>query len=420
VDFLSRELQLAAEQPGCPICRLASASEASYLNSFLRESISDPEVRDRLRASLGLCARHLWLLHDTEKVRYGTGLSTAGVLEDLVGVVMGGLELARRKGSKSNLRPGSPCMACQFVYSTEQAYLKSLARRPLPRPPALCLPHLLAAVPHWRAAHVTMLEFAVEALIGVAQGGNAAALADALYGAASLAPPPLPSESATADSELPDAPPCPACAARLEATGQAILVPPASEEQGLPPPRPAVLGGLLCKQHGQALKDLLPDPRESQQASSRLALDGRRLVGELNLPVLRRMVEGRKGRYGLIPMLTRANRLPAEQECPACRQLSSVERLVVDDIAARSTSLLQPYSADALCLNHLLPVLHVLPTDQEEALAALVVGRLKPLQWELREYIRKHAWENRHEPKGQEQSSWTRATRFLAGERGAF
>lgn len=78
-------------------------------------------------------------------------------------------------------------------------------------------------------------------------------------------------------------------------------------------------------------------------------------------------------------------------------------------------------ASDGLCLGHLRQALAL--AEQEQPEAALFLGRtartrLNRLVRGLHGYIRKHAWELRHEPKlPEEQSSWIRAVAFFAGER---
>lgn len=78
-------------------------------------------------------------------------------------------------------------------------------------------------------------------------------------------------------------------------------------------------------------------------------------------------------------------------------------------------------ASDGLCLHHLRRALAQAGREHPEAalfLARTARDKLDRLAVELREYIRKHAWEFRHEPKlSEEQSSWIRAVAFFAGDR---
>jgi hypothetical protein len=57
------DLRDAFRQEGCPVCRLTLAGVARYIGAVDYESVADPGVRERLRASLGFCNAHAhqWL-----------------------------------------------------------------------------------------------------------------------------------------------------------------------------------------------------------------------------------------------------------------------------------------------------------------------------------------------------------------------
>ncbi len=77
-------------------------------------------------------------------------------------------------------------------------------------------------------------------------------------------------------------------------------------------------------------------------------------------------------------------------------------------------------ASDGLCLPHLRRALALAGPKRTQAalfLARVAHEKLTRLDGELQEYIRKHAWEFRHEPKlPSEQSAWIRAVAFFAGE----
>lgn len=79
------------------------------------------------------------------------------------------------------------------------------------------------------------------------------------------------------------------------------------------------------------------------------------------------------------------------------------------------------HASDGLCLAHLRRALALAGPERAQAASFLVrttYEKLTRLDGELQEYIRKHAWEFRHEPKlPSEQSAWIRATAFFAGEK---
>lgn len=107
--------------------------------------------------------------------------------------------------------------------------------------------------------------------------------------------------------------------------------------------------------------------------------------------------------------------------CPACKVIGALEDAYLHCLVrqAASAEFQRWYSAsDGLCLPHLRRALAY--AKDEEAVRFLVdvaAAKLGQLQMHLREYVRKHAWENRHEPKTSlEQNSWIRAVAFFAGE----
>jgi hypothetical protein len=77
-------------------------------------------------------------------------------------------------------------------------------------------------------------------------------------------------------------------------------------------------------------------------------------------------------------------------------------------------------ASDGLCLPHLRMTLICARTRAPQALADLAgdaVRRLQRLLGALREYIRKHDWNYRHEPMSpEERRSWIRAVAFFVGE----
>ncbi len=74
-----------------------------------------------------------------------------------------------------------------------------------------------------------------------------------------------------------------------------------------------------------------------------------------------------------------------------------------------------------LCAHHALVALHIWrnPEDKLQLRAALV-ARLQQLQADLREFIRKHDWNHRDEPLGQEKDAVPRAIQILTGPQRQF
>ncbi|MDQ3855674.1 MAG: DUF6062 family protein [Chloroflexota bacterium] len=155
----------AFQTEGCPVCRLALNSARSYLHSLSYEGgLTDPDVRDRLRASHGFCSRHAYLWLDQQHV-----LGTAILYDDLLAHISeelrnlryrrrGGLSgLTAWSGGRSQgeaLNPHEPCIPCQVEADTElfatRTLLSSLSEPEFWRlyrdSAGLCLPHLQMAL----------------------------------------------------------------------------------------------------------------------------------------------------------------------------------------------------------------------------------------------------------------------------------
>lgn len=150
------EVQESLEKPGCPICTLDSQAEARYLQSLFREGITDPDIRDKVRAAGGFCMHHAGLIVDG-----GNPLGTAILGQDLVANWRKLIEGTwSQTGSQRTARlqaalpdPRLSCPACAAVSAAEHRYLRALlemADKPEVQPrlesgAGLCLPHLLEA-----------------------------------------------------------------------------------------------------------------------------------------------------------------------------------------------------------------------------------------------------------------------------------
>jgi nucleotide-binding universal stress UspA family protein len=73
------DLSDALARPGCAVCRLVANAVDRYLRGLLHESVNNPGVRERLRASSGFCREHSWQLQ-----RRGDPLSIAILWRDLL------------------------------------------------------------------------------------------------------------------------------------------------------------------------------------------------------------------------------------------------------------------------------------------------------------------------------------------------
>jgi hypothetical protein len=136
------ELEKAAAQPGCPLCRIAAARAEQYLDNLLFEHVSDRVFRAAYRAAGGFCAAHSRHL---ESFRDGLAVAILGrdILEDRLH------SFATGKFRKSR----APCPVCVEQDRIEAEYLGFLAgsggdspdeaglREVFIASDGLCLPH---------------------------------------------------------------------------------------------------------------------------------------------------------------------------------------------------------------------------------------------------------------------------------------
>lgn len=136
---------------------------------------------------------------------------------------------------------------------------------------------------------------------------------------------------------------------------------------------------------------------------------------------------GRMGRWlaqylpAPAPATSLLARLSPTASCRACEMIGDREETYLIWLARQSgdPEFRGWYSAsDGLCLPHLRRAL-TYAEDEETVrfLAQVAADKLKPLLADLGEYLRKHSWHNRDEPKYPwEQASWIRSVAFFAGE----
>jgi hypothetical protein len=150
----------ALDQPGCPVCRLATEAVDAYLTSVCYEQVNDLDVRDELREAGGYCGAHA---HRFLHQRHGP-LASAIVYRDVLanaarrikpaipqnGSFLGGL-LAGRNPRRSTVGVDPQrCPACHVLDESERRHLETLRTRIVdPSVQAsyraadgLCLPHL--------------------------------------------------------------------------------------------------------------------------------------------------------------------------------------------------------------------------------------------------------------------------------------
>jgi hypothetical protein len=162
------EVREALAEDGCPVCRLATRAATRYLEMLLYESVNDPDVRERLRRSLGFCAPHA-----AEALEAGARLGLAIIYRDLLDGARARLKAGVRRKASSvrkgvclRLTPhGDPalatgprarverliCPVCEQYGMAEERALEALADhlgeeemgRAYDESGGLCLPHLL-------------------------------------------------------------------------------------------------------------------------------------------------------------------------------------------------------------------------------------------------------------------------------------
>jgi hypothetical protein len=434
-DVVSAKLERALEKSGCAICRLAREQEESYLYYFAWENVNDPQVRTRLRASFGFCSRHTWTLHDLEREWWGDGLESALVLDDVIHDVAVRLRAIRPGRQAALLQPRGACPACQLRQQAVATYLLWLVRH-LARPEfralyigngGICIPHLRECLSLNPDAATFLVDIALQLLDKAFEPRS---LAGVVYGWNSIDNSTENRSVATNSSrEVVEDPPCPACAWRLQYDPTAVLATcpwPARDESADWSAARGATGG-LCHRHGVSLAELLDIPASHDAARSVLDEFGR-ATREWLLTTRAEVIRRRRDRARLPPgWLQALARGPARRDAPssclACQRVSASEKdflwTTLSSTVARGQPHSQPFDLP-VCLPHLRIALPLATDEQAAVLARNVAGRLEFLGGEVRDFIRKHGWDYRDEPRGPEQTSWIRATRFVAGERNAW
>jgi hypothetical protein len=201
MDILTFNLVNAFQQAECPVCYLKRTYEARYIFMLLWENVNDSNTRARFVDALGFCRSHAWQLVETERDRFGGGLGTGILYQDLTHRARQGLaELRQREnlwarlswlergcqmvykwlrrksferyiiGFPSALVAQAECRVCQIGRETEVAYVDALGkacaegefRERYRASMGLCLPHLRAAIEtsHDPATRVFLIETA--------------------------------------------------------------------------------------------------------------------------------------------------------------------------------------------------------------------------------------------------------------------
>jgi hypothetical protein len=106
--------------------------------------------------------------------------------------------------------------------------------------------------------------------------------------------------------------------------------------------------------------------------------------------------------------------------CPACKSIEQSEKYASDQFLAvlKEEEMKNLYlKSGGLCFHHLQRVLSISNESETAFLIEDEIKRSRRLNDELREFLRKVAYEYRDEPKGAEQTSWVRAAEFFVGKR---
>lgn len=397
-DLISAELERALEEEGCPLCRIARAQEERYLQGFLWENVTDPEVRDRLRADLGYCPRHTWLMFDLEHRLWGTASGTATLLHDLLTVVTG--RLARPRLSASIAPPTMICVADRLRRQHERTHAAWLLRH-LARPEflslyrrngGLCRYHL-RLIPGARSAVAPVLIETARSNLG--RRLKDSDLVDFLYGQVARQVPPVQSE-AHPPRNAHDLP-CPRCVDYLRREEEAIVRVITTDDES----------SSLCDHHGLAVGAKLRDPQLRDQ--TRAFLQRQRMLTEPRLGEQLLAEDHPRIRISFLrPSRGRPDSGSVSPECPVCRAATETEYDRLRVLTDRSV---------ALCLPHLQLALAATSTEEARTWTRSALHTLDPLNHGLEEYLRKSSWDNRDEPKGDDLPAPHRAVRAFAGER---
>lgn len=142
-------LERALREEGCPLCRRIREAEERWIWNVLYELTGDPEVHERLAASLGVCREHAALLVQVVQTReLVTPTGVARLYETVVAHALAALtDLPRRR--KSAFRAECPlCALAKEAEDRESWFLGELLGDPrfwalYENSDGLCLPHLL-------------------------------------------------------------------------------------------------------------------------------------------------------------------------------------------------------------------------------------------------------------------------------------
>ena len=157
----------ALKEKGCPVCNLVQKTTHMSMDSFLYELVNDPNVRKKIRKSLGFCNTHAWQL---QKIGDGFGLSI--IYNELLGMLNDKMLLADSKKDKINIKAllkelaggraradyqdkiKASCPVCNDLRDCEKRYITAFIegfneaefRVAFGGSFGLCLPHIVSAL----------------------------------------------------------------------------------------------------------------------------------------------------------------------------------------------------------------------------------------------------------------------------------
>jgi hypothetical protein len=161
MDFFAQDLYATMSHPGCPVCQCAAADEWQYFIDFVRYSLNDPDLRDKLLKARGFCSRHGWIFLQVLEREFGSGTPAAMLYRHLIKVELETIARMRhpRRWRKPSLRavhltPDLPCPACEALNastSRQMGFFLDEMDRPYFREAyrvseGLCGQHLLEAL----------------------------------------------------------------------------------------------------------------------------------------------------------------------------------------------------------------------------------------------------------------------------------
>ncbi len=152
----------ACQQPGCPLCRIEHDTVLKYISSIFYEQVTDYNLRDRLRDSLGFCREHAYFAVDELP---GNALGIAIIYQDLIKFAMHHLNDPRTSTS-----PKRRCPACEQRDLSMMRTISEVAKHidddamsgALRKSDGLCLFHMRHALKHTRLPNKRALLLSIE------------------------------------------------------------------------------------------------------------------------------------------------------------------------------------------------------------------------------------------------------------------